>query len=54
MPQLVAEARSVWSSLLAKLDNAQRKVNGGQIAVACNGLDAYVVLDGGGMAYSLI
>lgn len=29
-------------SLLAKLDNAQRKVDAGQIAVACNGLDAYL------------
>jgi virginiamycin B lyase len=29
-------------SLLVKLDNAQRKVDGGQIAVACNGLDAYL------------
>jgi streptogramin lyase len=29
-------------SLLAKLDNAQRKVDGGQIAVACNGLGAYL------------
>ena len=29
-------------SLLAKLDNAQRKVDAGQIAVACNGLGAYL------------
>lgn len=29
-------------SLLAKLENAQRKVGAGQIAVACNGLGAYL------------
>jgi hypothetical protein len=29
-------------SLLAKLENAQRKVGAGQIAVACNGLRAYL------------
>jgi virginiamycin B lyase len=29
-------------SLLAKLENAQRKVDAGQIAVACNGLGAYL------------
>jgi hypothetical protein len=29
-------------SLLAKLNNAQRKVDAGQIAVACNGLGAYL------------
>lgn len=32
----------IENSLLAKLENAQRKVDGGQIAVACNGLDAYL------------
>ena len=32
----------IENSLLAKLENAQRKVDGGQIAVACNSLDAYL------------
>lgn len=35
-------AHGIERSLLAKLENAQRKVDAGQIAVACNGLGAYL------------
>lgn len=34
--------QGIERSLLAKLENAQRKVDGGQIAVACNGLGAFL------------